>query len=256
MAFGRYYKPYGLAGTVASAVSSYGSGMRGTKRTRSTGSRNYLVKRRLPYRKGYSLKDAIRQVESARHLPNGDGSNAIAMKHNKPYTQNLMKFIVQGSSQGTRQGDTIYIESIKFRGTWETPAAAVNGLNLRMIVVYFDDYYDVGQPTVDQILVADISMLSTGIQRSSNLILDPKKCTVVDDRTFTVVPSISGAIDTQSWAYTVPIKKAFVFQPFSQEGKDKNLYVFVTSTIASGVTGTTDTGTLYSNYDVIFKNSN
>lgn len=254
-----YYTPYGLAGTIAAALSSYntprsvGTMKRARMMNRTAGA---LVKRRRVSGKGYSLKEAIRQVESARHLPNGDNSNAVAMKHNKVYTQNLMKFIVQGTSQGTRQGDTVFIEAIKFRGTWETPSATVNGLNLRLMVLYHDDYYDVGQPTVDNLLVSDLAMITTGTARATNLIIDPKRCTIIDDRNFTVVPSISGAVDTQSWAYTVPIKKSFTFQPSSQEGKDRNLYFVIVSTVALGVTGTSDTGSVYNNYDVIFKNSN
>lgn len=243
-----YYLPK-LATLAALGMVNPGRTASSSRRARSQYS---VTRRKTPYKKPTSMVQVIRNMETAHHAPVGDNVNQPALLHNTLLTQNILFFVSQGTGQGNRTGDTIFNESLKINATWEGPAALVNGTQLRMLLLYHDDYHANGT-LLSGLGLNDLAMLTTGIARSPALLTDPKKCTVLDDRTFVLNQSISGASDVVNIRYTVPVKKRFDFIPGTQEGKDRNLYLVVIPSIALGVTGVTSCGSLYVNTDIIYK---
>lgn len=220
-------------------------------------SRGMYVKKRVSRtrKQPYSLKTAIRAITSAHHLPVGDGPgvNAVALVHNNIYAQNLLNLVTQGTNQQARTGDTVYVEAVKVKAWVETPIAAINGLSYRVMVLWHDDFYANSILTSGTIALGDLNMISTGVGRTNLMIVDPKKTTVLYDETYTINPSISGAIDVVPIQFSCSIKKQFNFIPGTQEGKDRNLYLVLIPAIAAGAAGATACGTIYANNDLIFK---
>jgi len=174
------------------------------------------------------------------------------MTHNTIYTMNLLNYVIQGSTQGTRTGDTIYLEAVKFNAMFETPSANINGVTVRIMILYHDDYYANGFFSAG-LGLTDLAMATTGVARASNLVIDPKKTTVLYDQVYNLNPSITSQVDTVPITFTCQLKKTFDFIPSSQEGKERNLYAVCIPCVGSGSSGVTTAGTLYSNSDLIFK---
>lgn len=212
------------------------------------------LRRKTPYKKPYGLKQAIRNMESAHHTPVGDGvgANAVTMTHNTIYTQNLLHFTGQNSTQGGRTGDTIYLETVKVNATFESATANINGITIRVMILFHDDFYANGF-LGSGLGLSDLNMLTTGSGRATHLIVDPKKTTVLYDELYNLNPSIDAQVDTVPITFSCPLKRTFNFIPGSQEGKEKNLYLVVIPVVGSGTSGATTAGVMYCNTDVIFK---
>ena len=200
-----------------------------------------------------TMTQVIRNNTTANHLAIGDGVNFVDLLHNTITTQNLTHFITPGTAQFNRQGDTVYLEALKMNCFWEGPDVSENGVQLRLIVLYHDDFHACDYISDSGLGLTDLAMIGTGGARTTTLITDPKRCTVIDDRTFLMNQALDSTKETTLINYTVQLKKRFDFVPATQEGKDRNLYLVAISSIAGGATGTTLTGKLYVNQDLIFK---
>jgi len=254
---GQFFSTALPAAAAYTAVQNYIQGQkrptRPTYYTPTSQTMNYTRNGSKRYKRGNTLTQAIRNNASPMHLAIGDGVNAVELKHNKVQTQNLLNFLVQGDTQYNRTGDNVYLETIKINATWEGPSVSSNGTTLRMMIVMHDDFFASNYITATGLLIGDLNMTGTGIARTPSMITDPKKCTVLDDRTFTLNQSLAGVSEKCDIVYNVPLKRSFVFQPGTQEGKDRNLYLVVVADISGGINDTTVCGQLYINQDLIYK---
>jgi len=246
----RYYnfRPYAApvayaANTVMGSNRSYGVRKSRTDR---------YVKRRSMNNKPASLKQVMRSMESAHHLAIGDNTNSVNLTHNTFTTCNVLNSLAQGALTFQRTGDTVFLETLKVRMFWDGPTVSSNGLQLRIFVLYHDDFY-ANSSFASGLVLGDLAVGTTGTARAATTIIDPKKATVIYDEVVLLDQSIANVADTALINFNVKVNKAFNFVPATQEGKDRNLYIVLVPSIAGGVTGTTACGAIYCNFDMIFK---
>jgi len=211
------------------------------------------TKRRRPAVGASGVISAIRAHETAQHYSQ---SLARTVGSNADYCLNPVGAIALGNSNTTRTNDEIFIECLKYNYTYEQNSAASNGQKFRFVLLWADeDIMSSGTSWATNALVAGtIAQLNTASINYSDIIFDPKKCTVVHDETICVEANYAGAVMTKCNSGTIQIKKPFVYKSASAYGKVKNLYLWLTGT-GSFVADGTALGDFVLSYDLIFKNS-
>lgn len=258
-----FYNPYNMraitAGNAAMSYAPYGfksfSGLGhvgGNTRYRTAGATQTLVKsRRKPKKAKNSFKSKLTNAEPAKHF---SAEPTVALVHSTPLCINLTAQIVQGTTNATRLGDSIYLAALKMKGNFQSPAAA-SLYNYRILIGYSGEEYNSGSGGYSsQLTAAELFLPTTGTQWSCNGIINPKAFTVLYDQTFDINSQIASTSDISSFSFTVPLDKSFVYQATgSVYGKSNSLYVVVMACTALGVVGTTASGAVVSSYDLIFK---
>jgi len=202
---------------------------------------------------GGTLTNAIRSMETAQHNSN---CTQTAFGSNAQYFFNPVGSIVRGTSNTTRTNEEIFIEAIKINYSYATASSVKNGQKLRLILLWSDKEAGSG-PNFAQNLLTESDLFIGTTASAVHLadgIIDPKKCTVVSDTTVCINSSFETMSERTCGAYTVPIKKAFVYKADGPYGKDRNLYFYACGD-ASGSESGAAIGTLTVSYDLIFKNS-
>lgn len=255
-----YYKPAFAAGMLGASAYYGGRKPRPYNRrgnVQQASSQGYFVNKRLPVvKKKKTLKDKIRQMESAQHHAANDQTLTQALKHNTMYIHNVTANILTGTSNSTRTNDTIYLEAIKLNGYYGTSTSLTNGQKFRVVVFWTDLFNNTGTTGFSSIAISNFNINSTGGFYSADFIFDPKKATVIYDESHTINQQIASVSDVSQVIATIPLKKSFNYLPNGNgAGSDRNLYVGVLASSSGGTAGTTDTGTFYLSYDTIFRNS-
>jgi len=216
------------------------------------GSRTVSKRRRGKRQSG--LKQTIRGLESALHnVSNATGTANFVTSHNNVYSKNLTYDVTQGTAQGNRQGDTIYLCALRLSGFYESPISDANGIIYRIIVYWSDVYAATGNWGTATITTGNL-FINSG-DRNSTLITDPKKITVLYDETTVIQPSIAQVYTAMDIATKVSIEKAINFLPGANEVNPRQLYISIIPSVANGTAGITDTGKFIMGTDLIFKNS-
>jgi len=196
---------------------------------------------------------AIRAHETAQHYSQ---SLSRTIGSNADYVLNPVGAISLGNSNITRTNDEIFIECLKYNYTYEQSSSSSNGQKIRFVLLWADeDTMSSGTTwSTNALTAATLGQLNTASINYSDVIFDPKKCTVIHDETILCEANYSGAVMTKCNAGTIQIKKPFVYKPASAYGKLRNLYLWLTGT-GSFVTDGTALGDFVLSYDLIFKNS-
>lgn len=225
-----------------------------TKRVRLTdqqggysgvGSMTKQRRKRVRFRK--SFKQKVMSIPPAKHLT-GDSQTIISQ--NTVFTLGLTTQIVQGDSNAQRDGDSIYLEALKINGHFQA-AAASNAYKCRIIIGYSGEEFAPNVFTSAQLANTDVFFPATFW---ANAIVNPKAFTVLYDTTLDVNSQVSDVSTLQSYSATVPLKRMHPYQSNgSQFGKTRNLYAVVVP-YAVGAAAASDVGSIYMNYDLIFKN--
>ena len=212
------------------------------------------VTKRKRGRRQYGLKQTIRGLESALHnVSNATGTANFVTSHNNVYSKNLCYDITQGTAQGNRQGDTIYLCALRLSGFYESPQASANGVIYRVIVYWSDVYAATGNWGTATITTGNL-FINTG-DRNSTLITDPKKITVLYDETTVIQPTVEQVYTAMDISAKISIEKAINFLPGANEVNPRQLYISIIASVANGTAGITDSGKFIMGTDVIFKNS-
>lgn len=207
----------------------------------------------------HGLKAVIQSVKPAKHSYVADSDNNVAnMTHNTIYSFSPTQVIPQSVGEYSRTGNSIQLEALKINLWYMNPTGTSNGVKVRIIVLFSD--VNTARTTFGSALgISDLfgigSGASTGTSFTTGGIIDPKRVTVVDDRSFTVAPSVTTVRESPPLAYTVPLHQKFVYDPIGAYGKFKNLYVCVVACVPDGTSGATNVGSIYSNTDLIFKDN-
>lgn len=225
-----------------------------TKRVRLTdqqggysgvGSMTKQRRKRVRFRK--SFKQKVMSIPPAKHLT-GDSQEVI--NQNTVYTLGLTTQVVQGDSNAQRDGDAIYLEALKINGHFQASSTS-NAYKCRIIVGYSGEEFSPNTFTSSQLANTDVFFPSTFW---TNAITNPKAFTVLYDTTLDVNSQVTGVSTLQSYSATIPLKRMHPYQSNgSQYGKTRNLYAVVVPH-GVGVAAGTAVGSIFMNYDMIFKN--
>jgi len=255
--YGRQFTPSGLAGIIGGLYGGTPNGVSSTSSGQQynyggLGSKTVTKRKRKPMKTG--LKTVMRSLESALHLSsNATGTANFTTSHNNVYTKNLTYDLTQGTAQSNRQGDNVYLCSLRVSGFYESPVGSSNGTIFRVLVYWSDAYANTGNFGTATITSGDL-FINSG-DRNSMLIVDPKKITVLYDETVVVQPTVAAIYTAQDIIAKVSIEKAIKFNPGTNEVNPRNLYLTIIPTVSNGTTGITDTGKFIIGTDLVFKNS-
>lgn len=200
-----------------------------------------------------SLKRAIINTLPAKHF---NCQTVRAMTHNTIYTNIPTQGITQGTGNTNREGDKIFLEALKIRGTFFTPTTA-NAYIFRIMVLWTGEEYNTANiATTFQTGIGATEVFlpnSYGSNQTTGLV-NSKACTVLLDKTYDINSLVSGVEDCVSFYELVPLKLAYSYQSSgSVHGKLKNLAVICMASVSAGTAGTTNTGNLDYSCDLIFK---
>lgn len=255
MAIGNFYSPYQLAynswNTTRAARSNYGT--KTTTRYAPGSTTGSVIRKRtsVPHKKTFASK--VRKLTPARHVNVGDNVATFNLLHNTLFTWNLLANVTSGAATENQRGsNSIYLEAVKFSMFVESPVT-INAISIRIMILYHDDYFDNSAPSASGLTRGEIGIGTTGNERTTCMIPDPRKCTIVDDRKFQMIIPVENARDTIPIDYTVQLKKNFLFQTSgTTEGKLKNLYCVITANQVNSINGT-NIGIMKPNMDLIFR---
>jgi len=260
MAIGNnFFSPYGKAlQTWNSTRPAYRSGVSTQLRNAyrygaSATTTGVLRKRPTPGYSTNSLAAKVRKLQPANHVNVGDNVATFTMLHNTVFTWNLLSNVISGAAtENQRSGNQLFLEAVKLSFFCESPTT-IDAITVRVMILMHDDFYDNAVPSSVGLTRGDIGIGTTGNERTTCLIPDPKKCTIIDDRKFVISVPVSGARDTTIIDYNVQLKQKFLFQTSStQEGKFKNLYCVITANQCNAPNGTI-IGVMKPNFDLIFR---
>lgn len=217
---------------------------------RGGGSQTSIVEQRKRKRvRRHSFKSKIMAAQPAKHHTYTADQ---AMTHNTIYTTSPTQGVVQGTTNSTRDGDSIYLAALKGRFHYAS-ATTSNAYVGRIIVGYSGEEYATASDFTSGLGASELFLPGTfGI--SINGIVNPKTFTVLYDETIDVNSQVSAVRDVASGAFTIQLDTQFPYQASgSTFGKIRNLYVVVMSAVMDGATGTTASGDISCALDLIFK---
>lgn len=234
----------------------YGGVGFGRKQTYSTsGTSTQVMRKRKPgYGRRNSFHQRLLKEIPALHSTVADSTCNQSMTHNTIYEFSPTQQITTGTGNANRAGDEVQLLALKINGIVISPAST-SYAQYRIITLWSDQETATGSAFVSAIGSGSFFLPTTGTSWGPTSIINPKACTVVDDRTVVINSLVAGQSEIQNLNYTVPVNCKFPYrQAGSIYGKSKNLYVVVVSAIQNGVSGTTVTGTILLSSDLIFKN--
>jgi len=210
-----------------------------TKRKRKYGSRTF------------SLKRAIDNTRPAKHCPFTD--IGVSTTHNTIYTWGPSQTIAKGTGDDQRIGDHVQLEALKLHYKVESNAAFDSAVQYRIITLWSGEEFNVPVTLGSGLSASELFVTGSSAWQVLG-VCNPKAVTVLDDRTINLNNSITGVSDLESNFYTVQLGQKLDYQTAgSIYGKNRNLYVVVIGSIDGGTTGTTVTGNILFNADLIFK---
>jgi len=211
----------------------------------AVGSMTKQRRKKVRFRK--SFKQKVMSIPPAKHLT-GDSQEIV--QQNVVYTLALTQQIVQGDTNSQRDGDAIYLEALKINGHFQA-ASTSNAYKCRIIIGYSGEEYNPNTFTASQLGTTDVFFSSTFW---TNALTNPKAFTVLYDTTLDVNSQVSGVSSLQSYSATIPLKRMHSYQSNGAVyGKTRNLYAVVVP-FGVGVAAGTSVGSIFMNYDLIFKN--
>lgn len=249
-----FYTPYRAPLAAYAAYKSYGS-RTGTQRGSFT-STDVVTKRKRRTGKVVTFKKKMLDATPAKHQITTDLQTVIVgMTHNTIYTCNLTAGIIQGTGDAQRTGDSVQLSAVKLNGLLSSNPAITASCQIRVIVGYSGEEYNVPNTfSAAGLTATELFQAGTGSAWANTGIINPKAFTVLDDRIVTLNNSISLVADIEEIAYTVPCNTTFPYQSGgSRFGKTRNLYIVVIGCSLNGTSGVTNSGSVSMSTDLIFK---
>jgi len=211
---------------------------------------NTNYKRRRSAGRGSSFHSMVVKEMPAKHYA---GATATGTTHNTLNTFVPTTGIVQGLTNATRVGDSIQLCALKLNMSFQTPNTS-NGYTYRIIVGWTGEEYNFPSSFGSGLGTSEIFLTGTSANWTPAAIVNPKAFTVLYDGNIDVNSQVSGVPDCRTENIRVPLNGKFDYQADgSIQGKTRNLAVVLIGAAVNGVSGTTSTGLVVINYDLIFK---
>lgn len=208
------------------------------------------------------VKKQIMSMSDTKHWTVDNNQAYAATLQNIIYSTNINAKILQGTNDGTRVGDGIYMMKLKFRGFYNIPASATGGYTARILVGWSTSDVDIATgpiPTSGGLTLQDVYLPNTLGGNNTAGIINDKVFTVLYDQTIDINSFTTLTDDLQSFGGEVPLNHKFLYRSplgaasAGKFGKFKNLYMIFHAFKAGGTPGTTATGDIRISYDLAFK---
>lgn len=191
---------------------------------------NKTYKRRQQRRRGKkatfakAVKKVLMKTTELKKFDNDFTPSNIS--HNTMTTWNLLNGMAQGTSQGSRIGDKIYISSLRLQQflTNYSALGTVNNNNITYRVLIFKGKYDYSSTSYP---TTEVFEANNGAAPQSVIIapVDTSQVTVLYDRTFTLANNYSGQSREIINKMVLPVKQNFYFRNDDAFQKTSNLYL-------------------------------
>lgn len=200
-----------------------------------------------------SFKKKVFDTQPARHFT---GEDSEPSTHNTMLTCIPTQGIQQGSTNVSRQGDSIYICALKLKYNFQS-AVASNGYQWRILVGWTGEEIttaNIATAFVSGLGATEVFLPTTTTNWVANGIVNPKTFTCLYDQTIDINSQVALSSDLAGDSTTIRINQAFDYQSSgSVMGKSKNLAIVVVGCVVGGVSGTTVVGNVVASWDVIYK---
>jgi len=184
-------------------------------------------------RKRVKIQRQLATVESVKRMINGTLEKKqkglapviTAMVKNSTYSYNLTAQIVQGTTDGSRIGDSINLTNYSVNLRFATnPAAAF--YQLRVIVLFSGEETNPSGTNFSTAGLFGNDIFVAGSAGFSTAIVNRKACTVLYDNLIEINSALDTFEDGHTLRFNVPLNQKFNYQsPGSVYGKTRNLYL-------------------------------
>lgn len=221
--------------------------------------RRRTVIRKRHFRKKGSLASYIKKVmhkeEEAHHYLL---TSAQVLGDASIYTAGLTTEIPQGTGNGNRIGDRILLEAFKIRGRIDGFAGG-NTVFVRFMVIKSGTEIAAGQAggwnvTGINGLGATNLFLNNPTDTVNTTVIDPKRVTVLYDKTHELTPYLGTQVKSTHLDITVPIHKKYSYNASTAYGKFYQYYLVAIGYQLGATISSTAVGTITTTTDIIFKN--
>lgn len=162
--------------------------------------------------------------------------------HNTIYTHNLMSGIAQGTTQSSRLGNEVTIDTIYSSFSIDTAGAAfpLSGISIRFLVVALTQQYSAVDLT-SGVGSSDMFFGSSVLLTVARI--DPRLCRVLCDDIVHVQPTVSTTTGysgvTRAFSLGCTVKQPFEYRAATSFGTAANLYLLAIPVTSNGANGTT-----------------
>lgn len=178
-------------------------------------------------------------VEKKQHSNHGVQAFGIG-NVNFVHSKNLTAQILQGTTDGTRVGDIIFLNELKYSMVFETEVTA-SCYRYRFLVFFSGEEYNPAGVLALSAVTASELFVAGGADTASNII-NTKAVQVVHDEIITINSQISNVNDAYVSRGSLKLSQKYAYQQAgSGFGKTKNLYIAVIPAF-SGITPVTTLG--------------
>lgn len=228
-----------------------GINKRKSKSTRSSKKKQKMtVKRSKPV----TLNTVKRMMATQSEAKVKDANINATLTNGDVFSYNLTAQIVQGTADGTRVGDEIYLKTLELRGF--VAAHTVSGAySYRVIVGWSGEELNPATLATGGLTFGQIFMPNLGAATSAFGVINKKAFTAISDRFYDVNSQIAGIVDLSTALTTPKCVGKFKFQANgSQFGKTRNLYVIVIGFL-QGAAAAATCGSTNMNYAIKYTDS-
>lgn len=203
------------------------------------------------YKKRPSLQKQMLRLSDAKYQSYEWSANGLL--HNTIWSVSPLQNIVQGTTNQTRIGDSIYLQNMTISGLVNATALANAALRARIIVGWSSKQIANTTFATPVLGTTDLFQPNTYNFNVSAGVINPRAFTVLSDMVIDINAVVTSARDLKSFYYTVPLNQNFDYiASQSSFGKRKNLFFVVIPFFVTG-TGTTTVCDVVASYTVKYK---
>lgn len=209
---------------------------------RTNGTRSFTStknkKKKMPKakrQKPVTLKTVKKLMATQSEIKVKDASISASLTNGDVFSYNLTAQIVQGTTDGTRVGDELYLKSVEIRGF--VASHTVDGAYAyRVIIGWSGEELNPGTLSTGGLSFSQVFMPNLGAATSAFGIVNKKAFTVVSDKYYDVNSQISGVTDLITTVAMPKCTGKYKYQANGNVyGKTRNLFIVVVGFLRGGV---------------------
>lgn len=255
-----FFEPGGVEGPVAvkrqrlsftDMMSSYGGA------SNSTYPKKKMAKKLIKRKSKQSLSDKIRKISIRQHeIKNWNNGTSAAFTHSTQQSFNMTAGVVQGTTNGTRNGDEITLNSVRAQVLITAPTTA-GAYSYRVMFFYSGEEFSSTSFSTVGLAFAETFLPGAVVGTNVAGIVNRKAISLLFDTVVNINSNLAATQDVVH--FPVNIKLGNVKFPYQSAagiyGKFKNLYCVVTPYVAGGTTGVTTCGNVAINYSLDYRDA-
>lgn len=212
--------------------------------------RKVIYKRKKVYKKKSLSRQLLRLADMKEKTAQ---SGETSMFHNSIYSISPTQTITQGTTNQTRVGDSVYLQSFHLNGFFAASSAA-NAVQKYRVIVGWTGRENANTAFATGVIAATDLYLPNTFGDQTIGIINSKAFTVLSDMIIDINSNVSTSKDLKSFSINIPLRQNFRYiSEGGAFGKNKNLIFVVVPYINGGTPGATNAGTISFSWALKFK---